>query len=61
MSEMGLSQYCHDINHMNAGRLVEQFQDLARNAEKLKRVIRQRVEQSRKDLEEQYRLIFKGI
>ena len=61
MSEMGLSQYCHDINHMNAGRLVEQFQDLARNAEKLKLVIRQRVEQSRKALEEQYRLIFKGI
>ena len=59
MSEMGLSQYCHDINQMDAGRLIEQFQDVERNAEKLKVAIRQRVEQSRKALEEQYRLIFK--
>jgi polysaccharide pyruvyl transferase WcaK-like protein len=61
MSEMGLSQYCHDINHMNAARLIEQFQDVERNAAKLKLVISQRVEQSRKALEEQYRLIFKGV
>ncbi len=61
MSDMGLAEYCHDINHMNAGRLIEQFQDVERNAEKLKLVIKQRVEQSRKALEEQYRLIFKGI
>ena len=61
MSQMGLSDYCHDINHMNAGRLIEQFQDVDRNAEKLKPVIRQRVEQSRKALKEQYDLIFKRI
>ncbi len=61
MSQMGLSDYCHDINHMNAGRLIEQFQDAERNAEKLKPLIRQRVEQSRKALEAQYDLIFKRI
>ena len=61
MEQMGLSEYCHDINQMNAGRLIEQFQDLERNAEKLKPVIRQKVEQSRKALDEQYRLIFKSI
>jgi len=61
MSEMGLGEYCHDINHMNAGRLIEQFQDVERNAEKLKPVIRQKVEQSRKALDEQYSLIFKGV
>ena len=61
MNEMGLSRYCHDINHMNAGRLIEQFQDVKRNAEKLKLVIKQRVDQSRKALEEQYRLIFKDV
>lgn len=61
MSEMGLSQYCHDINQMDAGRLIEQFQDVERNAKKLKLAIRERVEQSRKALEEQYRLIFKGV
>ena len=61
MEEMGLSAYCHDINHMDAGRLIEQFQDLERNAEKLKPAIRQRVEQSRRALDEQYSLIFKSV
>jgi polysaccharide pyruvyl transferase WcaK-like protein len=61
MSEMGLSQYCHDINHMNSGRLIEQFEDLERNADKLKPLIRQKVEQSRKALDEQYNLIFKML
>jgi polysaccharide pyruvyl transferase WcaK-like protein len=61
MSEMGLSEYCHDINHMNADRLIEQFQDVERNAEKLKTVIRQKVEQSRKALDEQYSLILKCV
>ena len=61
MKEMGLSDYCQDINHMNAGRLIEQFQDLQGNADKLKPLIRQRVEQSRKALDEQYSLIFKDI
>jgi polysaccharide pyruvyl transferase WcaK-like protein len=61
MSEMGLSEYCHDINHMHADRLIEQFQDIERNAEKLKTVIRKKVEQSRKALDEQYNLIFNGM
>jgi polysaccharide pyruvyl transferase WcaK-like protein len=61
MSEMGLSDYCHDINHMDAGRLIEQFQDVERNAEKLKPVIRQKVEESRKALDEQYSLILKCV
>jgi polysaccharide pyruvyl transferase WcaK-like protein len=61
MSDMGLTEYCHDINHMNAGRLIEQFQGAERNAEKLKPAIRQRVEQSRKALDEQYSLIFKSV
>ena len=61
MEEMGLSDYCHDINDMNADRLMAQFQDMERNAEKLKAVIRQKVEQSRKALDEQYSLIFKNV
>jgi polysaccharide pyruvyl transferase WcaK-like protein len=61
MTEMGLSDYCHDINHMNADRLIEQFQDVERNAEKLKTVIRQKVEEARKALDEQYNLIFKCV
>jgi hypothetical protein len=46
---------------MNAGRLIEQFQGAERNAEKLKPAIRQKVEQSRKALDEQYGLIFKSV
>ena len=61
MSEMGLSKYCHDINHMNADRLVEQFQDAESNEQKLKTVIRQNVEESRKALDEQYNLIFNRL
>jgi polysaccharide pyruvyl transferase WcaK-like protein len=61
MAEMGLSEYCHDINHMNADTLIQQFQDVERNAEKLKPVIRQKVEQSRKALDEQYSLILKCV
>ena len=58
MRDMGLEEYCHDINDMNAGRLIEQFQRLEMNAEKLKPIIRQKVEQSRKALDEQYKIIF---
>lgn len=61
MAEMGLSEYCHDLNHMNAGRLIEQFQDLQKNAEKLKAAIRQKVEQLRKALDEQYSLILESV
>jgi polysaccharide pyruvyl transferase WcaK-like protein len=61
MRNMGLEEYCHDFNDMNASRLIEQFQRLEMNAEKLKPVIRQKVEQSRKALDEQYKLIFKTI
>ena len=61
MRDMGLAQYCHDINDMNAGRLIEQFQRVEKNAEKLKPFIRERVEQSRKALDEQYNLIVRGI
>ena len=61
MSEMGLTEYCHDINHMNADRLIKQFQDLERDAEKLRPMIRQKAEQFRKVLDEQYSLIFKSL
>jgi polysaccharide pyruvyl transferase WcaK-like protein len=61
MRQIGLEKYCHDINHMNACRLIEQFEDVERNVEKLKPVIRQRVDQSRTALDEQYSLIFKSV
>lgn len=58
MSDMSLTDYCHDINHMNTDRLIKQFEAIEKNAKTLKSVIRQRVEQSRKALDDQYELIF---
>jgi polysaccharide pyruvyl transferase WcaK-like protein len=60
MDQMGLSEYIHDINDMNADRLIGQFQDAERNAEVLKSAVRQKVTQSRKALDEQYNVIFEG-
>jgi len=54
MDQMGMAEYCHDINHMNAFRLIEQFEDVVRNVEKLKSAIGHWVEQSRSALDEQY-------
>jgi polysaccharide pyruvyl transferase WcaK-like protein len=61
MNDMGLAEYCHDINHMNASRLIEQFQGVEKNAENLKRAISDRVQRARKALDEQYKLLFETI
>ena len=58
MHEMGLSEYCHDINRINADALIEQFQALVRNADDVKQVILQRVEKCKQALDEQYELLF---
>jgi polysaccharide pyruvyl transferase WcaK-like protein len=61
MSEMGLSEYCQDINQLRAGRLIDQFCNLEQNAETIRPIIRQKSEGFRKALDEQYNLIFKGM
>jgi len=61
MGDMGMEKYSHDIDRMNAARLIEQFQDLEKNAERVRPLIRQKVEQCRKALDEQYGLIFNGV
>jgi polysaccharide pyruvyl transferase WcaK-like protein len=58
MNQMGLSDYCHDINRMNARILIRQFQDLVRDADDVKQVITQRVAASKRALDEQYELLF---
>ena len=60
MNEVGLSEYCHDINQMDADTLIEQFQSLVRNSDDLERMIVQRVDESRRALDEQYALLFGG-
>jgi len=58
MSAMGLSAYCLDINDLKADMLIAKFCDLETNASKLKPLIRERVREFRKALDEQYRFIF---
>ena len=58
MSDMGLSDYCDDINEMTADRLIAKFEELVQHSEDLKRTIRQQVEENRSALEEQYELLF---
>jgi len=61
MSQMGLSEYCQDINHLNADRLIEQLCDLEQNADKLRPLIKHKTEECRRALDEQYDCIFREM
>ena len=58
MNAMGLSDYCLDINDLKADQLIEKIRDIRMNAAKLKLLIREKNEEFRKELEEQYEFIF---
>jgi len=61
MSEMGLSEYCLDINDLRAHSLIEKFCDLETNSDIIKPSIRAKAREFREALDEQYRLIFKDM
>ncbi len=61
MSQMGLAEYCQDINDLSADRLIEQFCQLQRNAGCVKRAISEKVRACRDALDEQYGIIFSDI
>lgn len=61
MQDMGLQEYCQDIKQLNAEKLIEQFCKLEKNAGSLRQMIRAKVADSRKALDEQYSLIFKDL
>jgi polysaccharide pyruvyl transferase WcaK-like protein len=58
MSAMGLSDYCLDINDLNADRLIEKFCDLEKNANKIRPALREKQRRFREQLDEQYEVIF---
>jgi polysaccharide pyruvyl transferase WcaK-like protein len=58
MSEMGLSQYCQDIHHLDVEKLITQFSDLVKKQDELKPLIKQKTEEFRRTLDEQYAVIF---
>jgi polysaccharide pyruvyl transferase WcaK-like protein len=61
MNRMGLSEYCQNIEQLNAEQLIEQFCRLKDNADGLRDTIREKVEGCREALEEQYGLIFEDM
>ena len=61
MSEMGLSEYCLDINDLRADSLIEKFCDLETNSDIIKPSIRAKAREFREVLDEQYGLIFKHM
>jgi polysaccharide pyruvyl transferase WcaK-like protein len=61
MQDMGLQEYCQDIKQLNASKLIEQFCQLEKNVETLKPMIKEKVAECRRSLDEQYSLIFKEL
>jgi polysaccharide pyruvyl transferase WcaK-like protein len=61
MSQMGLAEYCQDINDLSADRLIEQFCQLQQNAVCVKRMIKEKVRACQDVLDEQYGIIFSDI
>ncbi len=61
MGQMGLAEYCQDINGLSADTLIEQFCQLQQNAGCVKQMIRGKVGACQDALDEQYGIIFSDI
>ena len=61
MRQMKLSEYCHEIDHMDADWLIDQFRTLEENRDAVKRTIVRGVEAARAGLDEQYDRIFEVL
>lgn len=58
MRWMKLPEYTHEIDGMDADRLIEQFRELEQNRDTVKRTIGEGVDGARAALDEQYDLLF---
>ena len=61
MSQMGLADYCQDINHLQADELISQFCRLEENAASLRAPLAQKVKGCRDALDEQYAVILRKM
>jgi polysaccharide pyruvyl transferase WcaK-like protein len=61
MQDMGLQDYCQDIKHLSAETLIEQFCQIEKNAAGLRQMIKEKVADCRKVLDQQYNIIFKDL
>ena len=58
MRQMRLSAYCHEMDSMNADRLITQFRTLEQNLDAVRHTIGQGVDEARAELDRQYELLF---
>jgi polysaccharide pyruvyl transferase WcaK-like protein len=61
MSEIGLTDYCLPLANLDFDDLIDRVVKLERNAEALRPYIKQKTEEYRRTLDEQYSLIFKSV
>jgi polysaccharide pyruvyl transferase WcaK-like protein len=61
MEAMGLSEYCLDISQLDSRQLIERVMGMESNNDALKILIKERVQQHRADLEQQYELIAQKV
>ena len=61
MTEIGLTEYCLPLAKLDFGDLLDRLVKLEKNAEALRPYIKQKTEEYRRTLEEQYNLIFKSV
>lgn len=61
MDQMGMAEYCQNINELKADELIECFRRLRQSANSIKRVLRERVAACQDALDEQYGTIFNFI
>jgi polysaccharide pyruvyl transferase WcaK-like protein len=57
MAEIGLAEYCLPLANLHFDNLIDRLAKLEKNAEELRRYIKQKTEEYRKTLDEQYTLI----
>ena len=59
MSEIGMSEFLQDIQNVDVAKLIDQLGTLEENVETIKCALEQKLELYRRNLEEQYKYIFK--
>ena len=59
MAEMGMADYCQNVDELDVDVLVERFLELEKNAGIVKTAMERKVEHHRKALDEQYARIFR--
>ena len=61
MADVGLAEYCQDIDYLDVDKLVRQVMELEKNAENIKPQLEQKAEEFRRALDRQYSIIFNNL